>query len=80
MLYTDDLPAAPPPELLAEIDAAFERACAPLEDRFALHFEPDRGARRVRCELRDADGRSARCVSARQALLLACGDARALSA
>jgi hypothetical protein len=49
MPYTDDLPAAPPPELLAEIDAAFQRACAPLEDRFALHFEPERGARRVRC-------------------------------
>jgi hypothetical protein len=69
----DDLPAA----LLAEIDAAWERASQPLEGRFALHFEVEDG--RVRGELREGDGRVARRLSARQALLLACGDARAVA-
>jgi hypothetical protein len=67
-----------PAELLAEIDAAWQRASEPLEGRFALHFCVDEG--RVRGELREADGRLARRLSARQALLLACGDARAVAA
>jgi hypothetical protein len=67
-----------PPELLAEIDAAWERAAQPLEGRFALHFEIEAG--RVHGELHEPDGRVARRLSARQALLLACGDARAVPA
>jgi hypothetical protein len=75
MLYTEDVPAIPPPEVLAEVDAAWERASAPLEGVYGLVFEVDAG--RVRGELRLPDGRVSERLTASQALLLACGDARA---
>jgi hypothetical protein len=50
------LPSTPPPELLAELDAAAE-ALDRLAARAAeLTFAMDEQARRLRVELRDADG------------------------
>ena len=36
------LPPGPPPEVLDEIDAAWERAQAVVEGAYELHFEPGR--------------------------------------
>ena len=64
-----------PAEVLAEVDAAWERAQAPLADAFELHFEVSVGGR-VRGELRAAEGgRRVARLSAAEALALACGDA-----
>ena len=53
---TDSL-AGPPPEVLAEIDAAWERAQELFNDEaLELHFEVDRRFGRAWAELRSADG------------------------
>ena len=71
---THDLPSAPPPEVLAEIDQAWERSRDLFDSGFSLSFEVDELVGRVRAELRSADGSIADCLSACQALALACGD------
>jgi hypothetical protein len=68
---TDDLPPSPPPEVLAEVDAAWERARELFESGLDLHFVHDGG---VRAELRTARGEVAERYSAREALAFACGD------
>ncbi len=69
--HADDLPVSPPPEVLAEVDAAWERARELFESGFDLHFVLDGG---VRAELRTAGGQVAERYSAREALAFACGD------
>jgi hypothetical protein len=59
-----------PAVLLREIDDAWERSLT-----LPLHFEVDPDTHRVRAELGRRDGAVAECLTARQALLLACGDA-----
>jgi hypothetical protein len=71
--HADDLPAGPPPEVLAEVDAAWERARELFESGADLDFEVDRLFGGVSAELRLADGRTER-LSAREALAFACGD------
>jgi hypothetical protein len=68
-----DLPAGPPPEVLDEIDAAWERAQALVEGEFELHFEVD-PPDGVFGELRRADGTLELRLSASEALAVACGD------
>src|SRR5262245_59351126 len=63
-----------PPSVLAEIDAAFERAAEPVIDELELHFALGAVAGSVRCSLRDAEGNVVSRLSASQALALACGD------
>jgi hypothetical protein len=71
---TFDVPAGPPPEVLDEIDAAWERAQVLVE--LSLHFETDaERPRRAFGELRRPDGTLARRLTATRAVLLACGDA-----
>ena len=66
-----DLPA----EVLAELDAAWERAQHPVADELELHFEVSVSGR-VRGELRAADdGAFVSRLSASEALAIACGDA-----
>jgi hypothetical protein len=66
-----DLPA----EVLAEVDAAWERAQEPVADELELHFEVSVSGR-VRGELRAAfDGALVSRLSASEALAIACGDA-----
>jgi hypothetical protein len=69
---TDSL-AGPPPEVLAEIDAAWERAQELFSDELELHFEVDRRFGRAWAELRTADGSVAETMSASEAVELCCG-------
>lgn len=71
-----DLPA----EVLAEVDAAWERAHELVADGLELHFEVSVSGR-VGGELRAADGgRLVSRLSASEALALACGDAEPATA
>jgi hypothetical protein len=71
---TPGLAAGPPPEVLDEIDAAWERAQDLLDGDFELHFEADHGAHRAFGELRRQDGTLERELTATEALAIACGD------
>jgi hypothetical protein len=71
---THDLPAGLPPEVLHQIDVAWERARELFESGMDLHFEVDALVGRVRAELRTAGGEVAERYSAREALAFACGD------
>jgi hypothetical protein len=72
---TIDLPAGPPPEVLQQIDVAWERARELFESDLELHFEVDAAIGRCWAELRRADGSTVERLSACEALALACGDA-----
>jgi hypothetical protein len=72
---TSDLPAGPPPEVLHQIDVAWERARELFESDLELHFEVDALLGEVWAELRFADGLVAERLSASEALAFACGDA-----
>jgi hypothetical protein len=69
-----DLPAGPPPEVLDEIDAAWERAQGVLDGELELHLESDPVLHRAFGELRRPDGTLEYRLSAREALAIACGD------
>ncbi len=71
---TSDLLAGPPPEVMAEVDAAWERAQALVDGELELHFEGDELTHRAYGELRRPDGGLVRRISARQALAIACGE------
>jgi hypothetical protein len=62
----------PPESVLAEVDAAWERAQDLVAGELELHFALDSG---LRCELRTVDGEIWERLSATEALALACGDA-----
>ena len=68
-----DAPAGPPPEVLAQIDAAWERAQELFTTDLELHFEVDRSWGRVWAELRTSDGTVAETLSATEAVAIACG-------
>ena len=70
-----DLLSGPPPEVMDEVDAAWERAQELDDGELELCFEADSSAHRAWGELRLRDGRVARRLSATEALALACGDA-----
>ena len=61
--------------MLAEVDAAWERASEPLAGELELQFALGSVAGSLRCTLRDADGAVVSRLSATEALALACGDA-----
>jgi hypothetical protein len=69
-----DLPAGPPPEVLGQVDVAWERARELFDSELELHLADDRP---VRAELRRADGFVIEHLSASGLLALACGDAAA---
>lgn len=69
-----DLLTGPPPEVLAEIDAAWERAQEPVDGELELHFEADELLHRVFAELRRPDGSVEQRLTATDALAIACGD------
>ena len=74
---THDLPAGPPPEVLQQIDVAWERARELFESDLELHFEVDALIGHVWAELRSADGSVLERLTASEALAIACGDATA---
>ena len=78
MTRSHHFPPGPPPEVLDEIDAAWERAQAPLAGGYELHFERNRSTGRAWGELRWPDGTPVLRLSATEALALACGDPVAL--
>ena len=51
-----ELPLGPPPEVLQQLDVAWERARELFDSDLELHFEVDAGLGRVWAELRLADG------------------------
>jgi len=67
---TNELDHGPPPEVLLEIEAAWERA----QELPEIHFESDPVRRRAFATVTGSDGVRRR-ISARQAVLAACGDA-----
>jgi hypothetical protein len=68
----------PPPEILEEVAAAWERAQEPLDPDIELHFASLGG--RAWGELRLVDGSLVDLLNATDALALACGDAVVRSA
>ena len=70
-----DLPSGPPPEVLDEVGAAWERAQEPLPETLRLDFGSEPGCGRAWGELRLADGTLVELLSASEALAIACGDA-----
>ena len=68
------LPAGPPPEVLEEIGAAWERAQVLVEGAYELHFDSDPALGRAWGELRLPGGTVEQRLSASEALAIACGD------
>jgi hypothetical protein len=67
----------PPPHVLAEVDAAWERAQELFGGELELHFELTDAGRAV-CELRVPGGEALERLTAGEALAIACGDAALL--
>ena len=65
----------PPSHVLAEVDAAWERAQDLFVGELELHFAIESASGRVSGELRVPGGEACERLSATEALLLACGDA-----
>jgi hypothetical protein len=65
----------PPPHVLAEVDAAWERAQELFAGELEVHFDADAWSRRVSAELRVPGGVTVERITATEALLIACGDA-----
>jgi hypothetical protein len=65
----------PPAHVLAEVDAAWERAQDLIAGELELHFATSRVGSRVSGELRVPGGETVQRLSASEALALACGDA-----
>jgi hypothetical protein len=74
------LPPGPPPEVLAELDTAWERAQWPLPEGLELDFECEPALGRAWGALRLPDGTVVERISASAALAIACGDAAVLPA
>jgi hypothetical protein len=77
---SEDLPSSPPPEVLDEVFAAWERAQEPLPESLSLHFVSEPVLGRGWGELRLDDGTFLTSISASEALAIACGDAAVLPA
>ena len=75
-----DLPFGPPPEVLEEVAAAWERAQEPLLDELLLDFASEPALGRAWGELRLVDGALVERISASEAIAIACGDAVLLPA
>ena len=72
---TEDLPSSPPPEVMDEVFAAWERAQEPLPESLALDFVSEPVLGRAWGELRLDDGTFLTTISASEGLAIACGDA-----
>lgn len=72
----DGLPAEPPADVLAEVDAAMERLEALRDRRLTLRFEVSEG-QRVRIEVVDDEGNVVRRVPAIEAIEIITGSADA---
>jgi len=59
---SDVIPASPPPEVLAEVDAAWERAAELAAQNRELHFTHDELSGRTIIEVRTLDGEVLRTI------------------
>jgi flagellar protein FlaG len=59
---SDVIPASPPPEVLAEVDAAWERAAELAAQNRELHFTRDELSGRTIIEVRTLDGEVLRTI------------------
>jgi len=75
-----ELTAGPPPEVLDEVAAAWERAQGTLIDDLELAFASEPALGRAWGELRLSDGTLVERIPASEALAIACGDALVLPA
>ncbi len=66
---------SPPPHVLAEVDAAWERAQDLFAGELELHIAIESASHRVTGELRLPGGEAWERLTASEALALACGDA-----
>jgi hypothetical protein len=64
----DVIPASPPPEVLEEVDAAWERGAQLAADRRELHFSHDAKSGRTIIEVRTLDGEVLRTIPPSRAL------------
>jgi hypothetical protein len=69
------IPAAPPPDVLREVDRAGARAEELWRDQRELHFEMDEESGRVIVQVRDLDGRVIRTIPPSEALDIMSGRA-----
>ena len=69
------IPAGPPPEVIAEIDEAWERAQVAVAGDLELHFESEPRLGRAWGCLRTPQGRIVERIPAATAVAIACGDA-----
>lgn len=65
---SDVIPASPPPEVLAEVDAAWERAAELAAQNRELHFTRDEASGRTIIEVRTLTGEVLRTIPPSQAL------------
>jgi len=65
---SDVIPASPPPEALAEVDAAWERAAQLAAENRELHFDTDPETGRVIIQVRTLDGEVLRTIPPSRAL------------
>jgi hypothetical protein len=78
--HVHDLLTGPPPEVLAEVDAAWERAQDLFAGELELSFDVDSLTRRVTGSLCVPGGEVWESLSAREALAIACGDVAVVDA
>jgi FlaG protein len=69
----DAIPASPPPEVLAEVDAAWRRAAELAAQNRELHFSRDRETGRIIIEVRTLDGRVLKTIPPSKSLAVMAG-------
>jgi hypothetical protein len=72
---SDVIPASPPPEVLAEVDAAWERGAQLAAENRELHFERDEASGRTIIQVRTLDGEVLRTIPPADALDVIAGGA-----
>jgi flagellar protein FlaG len=70
---SDVIPLSPPPEVLAEVDAAWQRAAELAAQNRELHFRRDEASGRTIIEVRTLDGEVLRTIPPSQMLDLMSG-------
>jgi hypothetical protein len=71
----DVIPASPPPEVLAEVDAAWEHAAELAAENRELHFHRDERTGRMIIEVRTLDGEVLRTIPPSRTLDIMGGEA-----
>jgi flagellar protein FlaG len=70
---SDVIPSSPPPEVLAEVDAAWQRAAELAAQNRELHFARDADSGRVVIEVRTLDGQLVRTIPPSRCLAVMAG-------